>query len=113
MAQCTRFSEYKIMWVMVFFDLPTETKKHRRNAARFRKHLIEEGFTMFQYSIYVRHCSSRENADTHQKRVQRLIPDEGKVCMMTITDRQFDEIKIFEGSAKVQPLPTAIQLELF
>ncbi|MGM9755330.1 MAG: CRISPR-associated endonuclease Cas2, partial [Parabacteroides sp.] len=22
-----RFSEYRIMWVLVFFDLPTETKK--------------------------------------------------------------------------------------
>ncbi len=109
----TRFSEYKIMWVMVFFDLPTETKKQRRDAAKFRKYLIEDGFTMFQYSIYVRHCSSKENADTHQKRVSHNIPGDGKVCLMIITDRQFSEIKIFEGTARVQPMPAAVQLELF
>ena len=43
----TRFSEYKIMWVMVFFDLPTETKKQRRDAAKFRKYLIEKKTVVF------------------------------------------------------------------
>lgn len=48
-----RFSEYRIMWVLVFFDLPTDTKKERKNAALFRKRLIEDGFVMFQFSIYI------------------------------------------------------------
>lgn len=113
MVKTTRLSEYTIMWVMVFFDLPTETSEQRKTAGQFRKHLIKDGFTMFQYSIYVRHCSSKENAETHIGRVSRNIPGDGKVCIMTITDRQFNEIKIFEGTAKVQPIPTAIQLELF
>ena len=26
-----RFSEYRIMWVLVFFDLPTDTKKEYRD----------------------------------------------------------------------------------
>lgn len=25
-----RFSEYRVMWVLVLFDLPTETKKEKR-----------------------------------------------------------------------------------
>lgn len=25
-----RFSEYRIMWVLVLFDLPTETKKDKK-----------------------------------------------------------------------------------
>ena len=60
-----RFSEYRIMWVLVFFDIPVETKKQRKAYANFRKALIQDGFTMFQFSIYVRHCPSRENADVH------------------------------------------------
>ena len=58
-----RFSEYRIMWVLVFFDLPTESKRERKLYADFRKKLLQDGFTMFQFSIYVRHCPSRENAD--------------------------------------------------
>ncbi|MBR6925959.1 MAG: CRISPR-associated endonuclease Cas2, partial [Bacteroidaceae bacterium] len=60
-----RFSEYRIMWVLVFFDLPTTTKKERKAAARFRKNIMGDGFTMFQFSIYVRHCASSENAAVH------------------------------------------------
>ena len=60
-----RFSEYRIMWLLVFFDLPTETKKERKAAADFRKKLLSDGFTMFQFSIYVRHCASREIGRAH------------------------------------------------
>ena len=48
----TRLSEYRIMWVLVFFDLPTGTKKERKAYSDFRDALVKDGFTMFQYSIY-------------------------------------------------------------
>ena len=57
-----RFSQYRVMWVMVFYDLPTETKKQRKDAAKFRKDIMGDGFIMFQFSIYLRHCTSKENA---------------------------------------------------
>ncbi len=34
------------MWVLVFFDLPTDTKRERKAAAKFRKDLIGDGFSM-------------------------------------------------------------------
>ena len=68
-----RFSEYQIMWIFVFFDLPTETKRDRKVYADFRKNLLRDGFTMFQFSIYLRHCPSRENADVHIKRVKQCL----------------------------------------
>ena len=83
-----RFSVYRIMWVLVFFDLPTETKKERKTAAKFRKQLLEDGFIMFQFSIYMRHCPSSENAETHIKRVKGFLPDLGQVGILSITDKQ-------------------------
>ncbi len=74
-----RFSEYRIMWVLVLFDLPTETKKEKKAYSDFRKKLITDGFTMFQFSIYLRHCPSRENADVHIKRVKNALPEAGQV----------------------------------
>ena len=70
-----RFSEYRIMWVLVFFDLPTETKKDKKQYADFRKKLISDGFVMFQFSIYMRHCPSVENAEVHIKRVKNALPE--------------------------------------
>ena len=66
----SRFSEYRIMWVLVFFDLPTETKRDRKAATDFRKKIMQDGFTMFQFSIYIRHCASMENAEVHVRRVK-------------------------------------------
>lgn len=108
-----RLNAYRIMWVMVFFDLPTAEAKDRKIYATFRKKLLQDGFTMFQFSIYMRHCPSRENADVHIKRVKKALPGEGHVGILCITDKQFGDIEIFRGSKK-QDLPNQVQqLEMF
>ena len=83
------------MWVLVLFDLPTETKKDKKAYADFRKKLQRDGFTMFQFSIYVRHCASSENAAVHIKRVKSFLPEFGQVGIMCITDKQFGQIELF------------------
>lgn len=108
-----RFSEYRIMWVLVFFDLPTETKKDRKAASDFRKKLIKDGFNMFQFSIYVRHCPSMENADVHISRVKKSLPEYGHVGIMCITDKQFGSIELFYGKKAQSAEPVPQQLELF
>lgn len=108
-----RYSQYRIMWVLVFFDLPTDTKKERKAASDFRKHLLKDGFTMFQFSIYVRHCASRENADVHQRRIKSALPKYGQVAMITITDKQFGEIELFSNQKILPPEAPGQQLELF
>lgn len=101
------------MWVLVFFDLPTETKKERKEYAMFRKRLIKDGFTMFQFSIYLRHCPSRENAEVHIKRVKVSLPPKGAVGIICITDKQFEQMEIFSCMKKVEERSTPQQLELF
>lgn len=108
-----RLSEYRIMWVLVFFDLPTKTKKEKKAYADFRKNLQKDGFTMFQFSIYARHCASSENAAVHIKRVKSALPEFGHIGIMCITDKQFGNIELFYGK-KVQDIGTpGLQLELF
>ncbi|MCZ7613387.1 MAG: CRISPR-associated endonuclease Cas2 [Ignavibacteriaceae bacterium] len=65
-----RLNEYRIMWILVLFDLPTENEKDRKAYTRFRKELMRDGFSMFQFSIYLRHCPSRENKNVHVKRIK-------------------------------------------
>lgn len=108
-----RLSEYRIMWILVFFDLPTETKKERKAAAKFRKDLQGDGFTMFQFSVYIRHCASRENMEVHIRRVHSFLPEYGKVGVLYITDKQFGEMQVFYGKKEDKPKPVPLQLELF
>jgi CRISPR-associated protein Cas2 len=108
-----RFSEYRIMWILVFFDLPTETKKEKKAYSDFRKKLVNDGFSMFQFSIYLRHCPSRENAEVHIKRVKSILPEKGYIGVLCITDKQFGSMELFYGkNAKTVSTPYQ-QLELF
>ena len=108
-----RLNEYRILWILVLFDLPTETKRERRVAAKFRKEIIADGFAIFQFSIYLRHCSSRENAEVHTKRVKKLLPELGHVGILSITDKQFGMMEIFYGRKVAERPNTPQQLELF
>jgi len=108
-----RLNAYRVMWTLVMYDLPTETKKDRKMAAKFRKELLQDGFSMFQFSMYVRHSASSENADVHKRRVKGILPEHGKVGIIQITDKQFGQMEIFYGT-KPQQLPDVPQqLELF
>lgn len=108
-----RLSAYRIMWLFVMFDLPVETKKERRAATLFRKMLLNDGFSMLQFSVYSRFCASGESAEVHIKRVQRAIPEHGQVSILKITDKQYADIINIWGK-KTQPLPPGPQqLELF
>ncbi len=108
-----RLNAYRVMWVLVFFDLPTETKKERKTYAKFRKDILADGFIMFQFSIYMRNCASRENAEVHIKRVRRILPGKGHIGIMCITDKQFAMMQIFRGKEAVDTPTPVQQLELF
>lgn len=101
------------MWLMVLFDLPTETKRDIRAYSVFRKNLMKDGFTIFQFSIYIRHCASMENAEMHIKRVKSFLPEFGKVGIICITDKQFGNIELFFGKKTFAPNAPGQQLELF
>lgn len=108
-----RLNSYHVMWLFVFFDLPTTTKVERKHAAQFRKALEKDGFTMMQYSVYIRHCPSKENREVHVGRVKNEVPEVGMVSIMAVTDKQFGEIINLWGKKqqKIQEIP--LQLELF
>ena len=108
-----RLNAYRVMWTLVMYDLPTETKKQRRVAARFRKDLLQDGFCMFQFSMYIRHSASSENANVHKRRVKNNLPEHGKVGILQITDKQFGQMEIFYGSKPHVFENTPQQLELF
>ena len=116
-----RLNAYHIMWLFVFFDLPVSNKKEMKDAARFRKKLVEDGFAMMQFSVYIRHCASRESLEVHVQRVEHMLPEAGRVSILSVTDKQFSMIRNFWGKPKSisrskikeQNISEPIQLEIF
>ena len=104
---------WRSLWVIAMFDLPVDTPASRKAYARFRKNLLDDGFTMMQFSVYSRHCASIENAAVHVARMGDQLPPAGEVRFLTITDRQFSRIRVFWGRKRKPTAPAPSQLELF
>ncbi len=109
----TALNAYSIMWLYVMFDLPVETRTQRKAAARFRKDLLQDGFAMHQFSVYIRHCASLESAKVHIRRIESFMPDEGFVSILKVTDKQFGDTIHLQGEKQKPAPPPPLQLELF
>lgn len=85
------------MKVIVFFDLPVSTKERRKEYARFRKNLINEGFFMIQFSVYARTVRNSDDAKKYTGIIKSFLPDEGSVRIMSVTDKQYNSMEIVVG----------------
>ena len=90
-------SGYRLMWMMVLFDLPVVTREERKAATAFRNFLLDQGFEMAQYSVYLRFCAGKEQVEAYTRRIERNLPRAGKVHMLSFTDKQYESMVSFRG----------------
>lgn len=106
--------KFKMGWLVVAFDLPVLSPLQRKTATGFRKFLIDDGFQMMQFSVYIRPCVSFARQETHLERIKKGIPPEGKVRAFFVTRSQWERSYVLYGSPgkEVPPedLPEQIQL---
>lgn len=106
-------SEYRSVWLFAMFDLPVDTKKARKEYTRFRKALLREGFSMLQFSVYARYCPTEESSEAYRSHVRAVLPPEGQVRLISVTDRQFGKMEVYYGEKRVQAEEPPQQLMLF
>jgi len=104
---------YRLMWMVVMFDLPVVEKAERKAATDFRNGLLDMGFEMSQFSVYMRFCTSPAQVDTYCKQVQSALPEGGKVNVLQFTDKQYERILSFHGKVKQPSKKTPDQFDLF
>lgn len=106
-------SGYRLMWLIVMFDLPVTTKPERKAASDFRLALLNMGFLRSQYSVYAKFCSSHEQVQTNSRLVRKALPPKGSVNLLTITDTQFRKIICYQERKNISEKNLPKQLELF
>lgn len=106
-------SGYRLMWMIVMFDLPVVEKAERRAATEFRNTLLDMGFEMSQFSVYMRFCTGQAQVDTYCKRVEGALPVGGKVNILQFTDRQYERIVSYHGKARQPGKKAPDQFDLF
>lgn len=109
----TELSGYRLMWMMVMFDLPVVEDEERKAATAFRNQLLDMGFEMAQFSVYVRFCGGREQAETYTRRVEAALPEGGKVDVLYFTDKQFQEVVSFQRGLPAPARKNPDQFNLF
>ncbi|WP_248310408.1 CRISPR-associated endonuclease Cas2 [Bosea sp. 117] len=97
----------------MLFDLPVGTRKERKAAAGFRLKLLDLGFEMTQFSVYLRFCAGKEQAEAFQRRIEQAMPAAGKVHIIAITDKQYENIRTYRGRNREQGPKNPEQLALF
>jgi CRISPR-associated protein Cas2 len=98
---------------VLYFDLPVVSKRQREAYTKFRAYLLDEGFEMAQFSVYMRHCSGKEAAEALTRRVEFNLPSEGKVYVLQITDKQFENTTRFICHSRQPAQKNPAQLALF
>ena len=98
---------------MVIFDLPVGTKRERRAATKFRNFLLDQGFAMSQFSVYMRFCGGKDQAESYSKRIEQSLPTTGLVQILNFTDKQYENIRTYRGRKREHSPKNPNQLALF
>jgi CRISPR-associated protein Cas2 len=106
-------SGYRLMWLLVMFDLPVVLKEERDEATRFRLRLLDLGFERSQLSVYMRFCTSQSHIDAVCRKVEAALPPGGKVNILIFTDKQYERIVTYHGGRRQAPSKTPDQFDLF
>lgn len=101
------------MWILVMFDLPTDTSQQRKDAGKFRNFLLDEGFERSQFSVYARFLNGKEAFATRVSRIERHLPDSGDVQILNFTDRQYRDIVHFSDQGRRKARENPQQLVMF
>lgn len=108
-----KLNSYRNMWVIVMYDLPTETAIQRKNAAVFRKKILKLGFSMFQFSVYIKHERSLEEVEVTKNRIRNIQPPDGKLGIFFFTDKQFGKTEVIYCRKRQKVPKKSSQLDLF
>ena len=81
----------------MFFDLPVETSKDRREYSRFHKFLIKNGFIMMQKSVYSKLVINNVTSTAVKDKVSKNLPPVGIIEMLEVTENQFSRIDYLVG----------------
>nr|WDE41863.1 EHCas2 [uncultured organism] len=111
--KATYLSGYRLMWIVVMFDLPVDTKTARKRATKFRLFLLDEGFEMSQFSVYARFCSGKESYETYLRRIKAELPPRGQVHVLHFTDKQYETSVRFSNNRRTRDQEPPAQLILF
>jgi len=100
----------RFMRVVVFFDLPMQTKAELRQYSKFRKYLVGQGFIMMQKSVYSKLTLNGSSSDTVVINLRKNLPKTGLVQALIVTEKQYQNIEFMVGEGQKETIDTQQRL---
>ena len=88
---------YRYMRMIIFFDLPVETATEKSAYRHFVKAIKSDGFVMMQKSVYTKLLVNNHSINQERKNIMKVVPKNGIVSILTITEKQFQTIENLIG----------------
>ena len=91
------YSKYTYMRSIVFYDLPSVSKEEMKISNIFRNELIKLGYFQIQESVYSKVIQNKQLVDQAIKKLKKIVPKNGKVRAIVITEKQYESMYILCG----------------
>lgn len=88
------------MRMILFFDLPSVTKKDIKEYNKFINYLKKNGFVRMQESVFTKLALNPTIVNLTMNDIRKNVPPEGIVSVLNITENQFASIDHLIGEIK-------------
>ncbi|GHV17569.1 CRISPR-associated endoribonuclease Cas2 [Fibrobacterales bacterium] len=85
--------------LLVFFDLPVTEKLQRKNAVKFRKNLIRQGFSALQESVYYKALNNISNTNAEINDIKKNSPQDGSIFALSLSAGVFERMHTISGKS--------------
>lgn len=97
-------SDFRNMRLLLLFDLPTVEDYERKEYTKFRKSLISNGYTMLQFSVYIKCVNTQTKVEQELKKIQNSVPTNGNIRLIAITEKQYANMVMILGKKKINEI---------
>lgn len=94
-------SAYKYMRILVMYDVPNNSSEENKEYSKFRKLLIKNGYTMMQYSIYIKCLNVKTKYKSEVKKISKSLPSHGNIRVLAITEKQYQDMIFLRGESNI------------
>lgn len=86
------------------FDLPSIELYEKKEYLFFRKSLFRFGYSMIQFSVYVKCINTVTKIDQEVAKIKKILPSQGNVRMISVTEKQYLNMFVLLGNKKVDEI---------
>lgn len=92
------------MRMILMFDLPNVEEYQKKEYLVFRRNLMKNGYTMMQFSIYIKAVNAQSKVDQEVAKIKKYIPTNGNIRILAVTEKQYQSMFLLLGNKKINEI---------